>query len=146
MALKPCSECGHQVSTKAVSCPSCGNPNETEQPGPKNPIYGRLRRGMGGPRPTPMTRLDILTLRERTARDALERDDLTKAERSKWRTELKQRRRELKRYRAEHPEDLGSRQKDADRRDGTRRAVEKKQSVDRPKYRHRPPGSPSSWP
>ena len=24
MALKGCPECGHQVSTKAVDCPSCG--------------------------------------------------------------------------------------------------------------------------
>ncbi|MGZ8845386.1 MAG: zinc-ribbon domain-containing protein [Pyrinomonadaceae bacterium] len=24
MPLKPCRECGHQVSTETVSCPQCG--------------------------------------------------------------------------------------------------------------------------
>ncbi len=27
MALKPCLECGHQISTKAISCPNCSHPN-----------------------------------------------------------------------------------------------------------------------
>jgi RNA polymerase subunit RPABC4/transcription elongation factor Spt4 len=26
MALKPCKECGEMVSTKAETCPHCGNP------------------------------------------------------------------------------------------------------------------------
>jgi hypothetical protein len=26
MALQPCKECGHQVSTSARACPSCGGP------------------------------------------------------------------------------------------------------------------------
>ena len=26
MALVPCPECGHQVSTSAVACPQCGHP------------------------------------------------------------------------------------------------------------------------
>ncbi len=29
MALKPCKECGQQVSTKAKACPHCGTPNPT---------------------------------------------------------------------------------------------------------------------
>ncbi len=36
MALKPCGECGHRVSTKAESCPNCGAPvsstRSTQQP------------------------------------------------------------------------------------------------------------------
>ena len=29
MALEPCGECGHEISTKAASCPHCGAPNRT---------------------------------------------------------------------------------------------------------------------
>ncbi|WP_041808279.1 zinc ribbon domain-containing protein [Evansella cellulosilytica] len=35
MALRPCPECGHNVSTRAGSCPNCGFPFERliqEQP------------------------------------------------------------------------------------------------------------------
>lgn len=32
MALKPCRECGRQVSTEALSCPQCGVPNPTVEP------------------------------------------------------------------------------------------------------------------
>ncbi len=34
MALINCSECGHQVSDKAKTCPSCGCPIETQLPPP----------------------------------------------------------------------------------------------------------------
>ena len=35
MALTPCPECGHSVSTRAKSCPSCGYPfMETRQAPP----------------------------------------------------------------------------------------------------------------
>ena len=30
MALKPCRECGREVSTEAVACPQCGAPRPTE--------------------------------------------------------------------------------------------------------------------
>lgn len=29
MALEPCRECGHEVSTEAETCPQCGVPNPT---------------------------------------------------------------------------------------------------------------------
>lgn len=32
MALKPCRECGRQVSTEALTCPQCGVPNPTTVP------------------------------------------------------------------------------------------------------------------
>ena len=31
MALKPCRECKKKVSTEAVTCPSCGVPNPTQE-------------------------------------------------------------------------------------------------------------------
>ena len=31
MALKPCRECGREVSTSASKCPHCGKPNPTQQ-------------------------------------------------------------------------------------------------------------------
>ena len=34
MALINCSECGHQVSDKATTCPNCGCPIETQLPPP----------------------------------------------------------------------------------------------------------------
>lgn len=34
MALRPCRECGRQVSTEALSCPQCGVPNPTAEPSP----------------------------------------------------------------------------------------------------------------
>lgn len=37
MPLKPCRECGKQVSTEAVSCPDCGVPRPTEHPKPAPP-------------------------------------------------------------------------------------------------------------
>ena len=33
MALKPCSECGAQISTEAASCPQCGAPLKQERRG-----------------------------------------------------------------------------------------------------------------
>lgn len=35
MALQSCTECGHMVSDRATSCPSCGAPVDNEQTGPK---------------------------------------------------------------------------------------------------------------
>ncbi|MFA5888760.1 MAG: zinc ribbon domain-containing protein [Candidatus Paceibacterota bacterium] len=32
MSLIKCSECGKEISDKAVSCPSCGNPTVTKSP------------------------------------------------------------------------------------------------------------------
>ena len=29
MALIECDECGHQISSKAITCPNCGNPQST---------------------------------------------------------------------------------------------------------------------
>ena len=37
MALRPCRECGQQVSTEAASCPRCGVPNPASTP-PPDPI------------------------------------------------------------------------------------------------------------
>ena len=31
MALIPCSECGNQISSNAVSCPFCGNPMQAKE-------------------------------------------------------------------------------------------------------------------
>ena len=49
MALKPCRECGAQVSTEAVSCPHCGigEPASAKIALPlrvPEPIYGRAVR------------------------------------------------------------------------------------------------------
>lgn len=33
MALKPCKECGQEVSTQAKTCPNCGTPNPTQSIG-----------------------------------------------------------------------------------------------------------------
>ena len=42
MALAPCPECGHKVSTQAASCPACGYPkkntrNVEQQPAMQSP-------------------------------------------------------------------------------------------------------------
>lgn len=50
MALVPCSECGREISDKAVSCPGCGAPvaslpiSQTRQrkPSPRKGIRGRI--------------------------------------------------------------------------------------------------------
>lgn len=46
MALKPCAECGREVSTSANTCPNCGMPNPTEQSKDtaqqKSPIHWNL--------------------------------------------------------------------------------------------------------
>ena len=43
MALKPCRECKKKVSTEAVTCPSCGVPNPTqEKPKVKPWNFGNL--------------------------------------------------------------------------------------------------------
>jgi len=132
MALKPCSECGHQVSTKAVSCPSCGNPNEKEQPATSEQqstcdhcqdltpgkalsnvewrcsdcgnvtIRPRRHRGIypagGFRRPIAEHEMNLpyMAITEADLLEILELDDLTKAERSKWRTELKRIRYEMR--------------------------------------------------
>jgi TM2 domain-containing membrane protein YozV len=36
MPLSPCRECGHQVSSEATACPSCGVPNPSTEPPPLN--------------------------------------------------------------------------------------------------------------
>lgn len=45
MALKKCKECGHQVSTKASTCPSCGA-KQTKQAGPVGTILVLLFGGL----------------------------------------------------------------------------------------------------
>tara|TARA_X000001036_G_C20241425_1_gene628199 strand:- start:111 stop:560 length:450 start_codon:yes stop_codon:yes gene_type:complete len=111
MALKSCLECGHQISTKAVSCPSCGHPN-TEQTIPKvpktsQPIYrsdpkrGEIdqREGMG--RASPFTdrtygsrtpeewlRMNFELLESSLCKD-LNHPDLTRKERAQLKRILK---------------------------------------------------------
>ena len=172
MALKPCSECGHQVSTKAVSCPSCGNPNEKEQPAtseqqsPRSTpryhgqlssncdhcqdltpgkalsnvewrcsdcgnvtIRPRRHRGIypagGFRRPIAEHEMNLpyMAITEADLLEILERDDLTKAERSKWRTELKRIREELRRGHERQQEQV---QRDREHRRDGGWAVEKK--------------------
>ena len=37
MALAPCPECGHKVSTQAASCPACGYPMQGTRNGEQQP-------------------------------------------------------------------------------------------------------------
>ena len=37
MALKPCSQCGHTISTLAFACPMCGAPGDAPRPVPATP-------------------------------------------------------------------------------------------------------------
>lgn len=44
MSLIACSECGHQVSTAAAACPSCGRPMapQAKPPAPRNKFLGEM--------------------------------------------------------------------------------------------------------
>ncbi len=48
MALKPCSECDHRVSTLAFTCPNCGAPVDAPAAGPAHAPAGR-REGASAP-------------------------------------------------------------------------------------------------
>ena len=101
MALKSCLECGHQISTKAVSCPSCGHPN-TEQTIPKVPKKIRqIVRSEGMGRPSPFTdrtygsrtpeewlRMNFELLESSLCKD-LNHPDLTRKERAQLKRILK---------------------------------------------------------
>jgi hypothetical protein len=46
MALRKCTECGRQVSTKARRCPGCGNPFPTRSDGQRLLVVGLLLVGL----------------------------------------------------------------------------------------------------
>lgn len=48
MALKPCRECGREVSTEAPTCPGCGAPHPTRPPSKPDPIKRRADSGVSG--------------------------------------------------------------------------------------------------
>lgn len=41
MPLEPCRECGHEISSEAASCPSCGTHLREGQSGTDPPMKGR---------------------------------------------------------------------------------------------------------
>lgn len=54
MALKTCQDCGHQVSTRASSCPQCGAPQAAQQSGSRHTAssesgYGNIFPDMRAP-------------------------------------------------------------------------------------------------
>jgi RNA polymerase subunit RPABC4/transcription elongation factor Spt4 len=59
MALKPCKECGKEISTEAKVCPNCGKKDPTSQPVPKwlwialGVLVLIVAVNLGGPKSTP---------------------------------------------------------------------------------------------
>jgi hypothetical protein len=60
MALKKCSECGHEISDRAVACPQCGCPTGVGAQSPQNGRSPRDASGENGSDAWRLLRLGIL--------------------------------------------------------------------------------------